>query len=79
MEEKSITELGEYLRTESRRLNMPTAFISKSKRGFAIEVVMAYYGNTDNRLAYQYLVAYYVLTNDRERYAKLLQQTSNRQ
>ena len=38
-----------------------------------------YFGNTDNRLAYQYLVAYYVLTNDRERYAKLLQQTSNKQ
>jgi hypothetical protein len=33
-----------------------------------------YYGNTDNRLAYQYLVAYCVLTNDRERYAKLLQE-----
>ena len=38
-----------------------------------------YFGNTDNRLAYQYLVAYYMLTGDRERYAKLLQQTSNKQ
>ena len=30
-----------------------------------------FYGNTDNRLAYEYLVAYYMLTGDRERYAKL--------
>ncbi|MBR4730689.1 MAG: hypothetical protein IK075_10585 [Prevotella sp.] len=27
-----------------------------------------YYGNTDNRLAYQYLLAYYLLTGDRERF-----------
>ena len=27
-----------------------------------------YFGNTDNRLAYQYLLAYYLLTGDRERF-----------
>ena len=31
-----------------------------------------YFGNTDNRLAYEYLVAYYLLTGDRERYAQLM-------
>ena len=30
-----------------------------------------YYGNTDNRLAYQYLLAYYVLTGDREGIKKI--------
>jgi len=31
-----------------------------------------YYGNTENRLAFDYLKAYYMLTGDREGYAKLL-------
>ena len=31
-----------------------------------------YFGNTDNRLAYQYLLAYYVLTGDRERYNQFM-------
>ena len=30
-----------------------------------------YFGNTDNRMAYQYLLAYYVLTGDRERFIKV--------
>ncbi|MBO4849539.1 MAG: hypothetical protein J5529_01410 [Prevotella sp.] len=38
-----------------------------------------YYGNTDNRLAYEYLRAYYMLTGDRESYAKLLLHTSTKQ
>jgi hypothetical protein len=31
-----------------------------------------YFGNTDNRMAYQYLLAYYVLTGDRERYNQFM-------
>ena len=31
-----------------------------------------YFGNTDNRMAYQYLLAYYVLTGDRERYYQFM-------
>ena len=31
-----------------------------------------FWGNTDNRLAFEYLKAYYMLTGDREGYAKLL-------
>jgi hypothetical protein len=38
-----------------------------------------YYGNKDNRLAYEYLKAYYMLTGDREGYAKLLLHTSTKQ
>jgi hypothetical protein len=38
-----------------------------------------YFGNKDNRLAYQYLIAYYMLTGDRERYTQLLQHTSSKQ
>ena len=38
-----------------------------------------YYGNTDNRLAFEYLRAYYMLTGDRENYAKLLLQTTTKQ
>ena len=38
-----------------------------------------YYGNPDNRLAFEYLKAYYMLTNDREGYAKLLLQPSAKQ
>ncbi|MBR5749251.1 MAG: hypothetical protein IKY01_10780 [Prevotella sp.] len=38
-----------------------------------------FWGNTDNRLAFEYLKAYYMLTNDREGYAKLLLQTSAKQ
>ena len=33
-----------------------------------------YYGNTDNRLAFEYLKAYYMLTGDREGYNKLLRE-----
>ena len=33
-----------------------------------------YYGNTDNRLAFEYLKAYYMLTGDREGYKKLLRE-----
>ena len=32
-----------------------------------------YFGNKDNRLAYEYLIAYYMLTGDRDRYAKFIQ------
>ena len=38
-----------------------------------------YFGNTDNRLAYDYLRAYYILTGDRDSYAKLLLKTSAEQ
>lgn len=38
-----------------------------------------YYGNTDNRLAYEYLKAYYMLTGDRENYGKLLLHNSTKQ
>ena len=38
-----------------------------------------YFGNTDNRLAYEYLKAYYILTDDRENYRKLLLHTSIKQ
>ena len=31
-----------------------------------------YFGNTDNRMAYQYLLAYYMLTGDRERYSQFI-------
>ena len=31
-----------------------------------------FFGNTDNRLAFEYLKAYYMLTNDREGYTRLL-------
>ena len=38
-----------------------------------------FYGNTENRLAFDYLRAYYMLTGDREGYTKLLLQTSAKQ
>ncbi|MBQ6062242.1 MAG: hypothetical protein IJK87_01260 [Prevotella sp.] len=38
-----------------------------------------YYGNTDNRMAYEYLKAYYMLTGDRENYGKLLLHISTKQ
>jgi hypothetical protein len=34
-----------------------------------------YFGNRENRLAYEYLIAYYMLTGDRDRYAKFIQTT----
>ncbi len=30
-----------------------------------------YFGNTDNRMAYQYLMAYYMLTGDREGFMRV--------
>ena len=37
-----------------------------------------YFGNKDNKLAYEYLIAYYMLTGDRDRYVKFLHSIEKR-
>lgn len=79
--EEAIAKHPEYgrLRQFAYKEDLPTGDFYFSDHVTPEMLESLYFGNTDNRLAYQYLVAYYMLTGDRERYAKLLQQTSNKQ
>ena len=79
--EEAIANHPEYgrLRQFAYKEDLPTGDFYFSDHVTPEMLESLYFGNTDNRLAYQYLVAYYMLTGDRERYAKLLQQTSNKQ
>ena len=79
--EEAIAKHPEYgrLRQFAYKEDLPTGDFYFSDHVTPEMLESLYFGNTDNRLAYQYLVAYYMLTSDRERYAKLLQQTSNKQ
>ena len=79
--EEAIAKHPEYgrLRQFAYKEDLPTGDFYFSDHVTPDMLESLYFGNTDNRLAYQYLVAYYMLTGDRERYAKLLQQTSNKQ
>ena len=79
--EEAIANHPEYgrLRQFAYKEDLPTGDFYFSDHVTPEMLESLYFGNTDNRLAYQYLVAYYMLTSDRERYAKLLQQTSNKQ
>ena len=74
--EEAIANHPEYgrLRQFAYKEDVPTGDFYFSDHVTPEMLESLYFGNTDNRLAYQYLVAYYVLTNDRERYAKLLQE-----
>ena len=79
--EEAIANHPEYgrLRQFAYKEDLPTGDFYFSDHVTPEMLESLYFGNTDNRLAYQYLVAYYMLTGDRERYAKVLQQTSNKQ
>ena len=68
-DEKAIAKHPEYGHLRQMAYN-DNFFFSDQTTAEMLESL--FFGNTDNRLAFEYLKAYYILTGDRDSYAKLL-------